>query len=669
MPLRDLLEKTWNGNLLFSALVELTYRCNLDCFYCYNDLGQRGETLSDEQYFRFFEGLAAMQVMNLTFTGGEPLAHPSFLALGRKARELGFVLRIKSNGHALRGELAEKVRRELDPFLIEISLHGATAATHDRQTRIAGSFERLMANLAELQGAGPAGQAERHPDPLERKRGRRRCSPWPTGWACACRCRPRSPRATTATWGRCRSRRRTKASAGSSACSTAASRTARRQATCTGSPNMHKNCGAGASGIAVDPFGNVYPCVQWRRPLGNLHQQPIQRDLAGVAGARRGAAAQRSGPEQDGRPRVRRPSVSPTAWASPKKKRRSAGRRRHGAAQRAPPPGNPPRARRAASRPALSLAAESELRRILAPPSRPFPRPAGRRAVGRGHGRARLRRRALPLPRALAPPGRRSCATASARSAFRPPTGSAGVAPAASPVTRNDPVPFGRKRAAAARPDRHPTTPSTAGRRNERGPRRLGFPRPDRDGAAARRPVDAGGRRAGLRLPARELFPGAGRLPAARAGRRAAAQLGRGRESGRAHLFLGPSGAGKTTAARKSRTRGLEVLSDDINACVPGTGRDASVVVEKLPFAGEMAQESTPRQSWPLGSLHRLVQGGHSRDKLRPAPDAGAPALLRALRQRRPLAATKASPPTSKAWCAAFPPSSCAANATPISGR
>ena len=83
---------------------------------------------------------------------------------------------------------------------------------------------------------------------------------------------------------------------------------------------------------------------------------------------------------------------------------------------------------------------------------------------------------------------------------------------------------------------------------------------------------------------------------------------------GKAHLFLGPSGAGKTTAARKSRDRGLEVLSDDINALC----RDVeAVVVEKLPFAGEMAQQPTPRQSWPLGSLHRLKQGGHERQPLR----------------------------------------------------
>lgn len=83
---------------------------------------------------------------------------------------------------------------------------------------------------------------------------------------------------------------------------------------------------------------------------------------------------------------------------------------------------------------------------------------------------------------------------------------------------------------------------------------------------------------------------------------------------GRAHLFLGASGAGKTTAARMSRDRGLNVLSDDINALCP---QGDEVVVEKLPFAGEMAQEPTGRQSWPLGSLHRLRKGGNSREPLR----------------------------------------------------
>ena len=61
-----------------------------------------------------------------------------------------------------------------------------------------------------------------------------------------------------------------------------------------------KHCGAGSATVTVDPFGNVYPCVQWRRRVGNLHEQSIQttwrqsreghcRDGAGVASMRPGS--------------------------------------------------------------------------------------------------------------------------------------------------------------------------------------------------------------------------------------------------------------------------------------------------------------------------------------------------------------------------------------------
>jgi MoaA/NifB/PqqE/SkfB family radical SAM enzyme len=37
-----------------------------------------------------------------------------------------------------------------------------------------------------------------------------------------------------------------------------------------------KHCGAGSSGLTVDPVGNVLACVQWRRPVGNLHRESIR---------------------------------------------------------------------------------------------------------------------------------------------------------------------------------------------------------------------------------------------------------------------------------------------------------------------------------------------------------------------------------------------------------
>jgi MoaA/NifB/PqqE/SkfB family radical SAM enzyme len=95
------------------------------------------------EYHTVLAELADMGVLNLTFTGGEPLANKDFFAIAGRARDLGFVIRIKSNGHALRGAVARRLREEVDPYIVEVSLHGASAAVHDRQTRVDGSFEPL----------------------------------------------------------------------------------------------------------------------------------------------------------------------------------------------------------------------------------------------------------------------------------------------------------------------------------------------------------------------------------------------------------------------------------------------------------------------------------------------------------------------------------------------
>jgi MoaA/NifB/PqqE/SkfB family radical SAM enzyme len=295
LSLSRVIATAWRENLLFSVLVELTYRCNLDCFFCYNDLGLKGEPLSREEYFRLFDDLREMQVLNLTLTGGEPLAHPDFLALGARARELGFVVRIKSNGHALRGELARRVRDEVDPFLIEISLHGATAATHDRQTRVPGSFDRLLANLRELRELGlrvklnstltawNEGEiegmfaiADALGLPLQVDQ---EVTPRDDGG--------REPlRVTASREGVLHLFRlqfeRGRAAAG--AVGQVEVQVARGGDDGTLPTPVDKHCGAGSSGLAIDPYGNVYPCVQWRRPVGNLHGQGLREIWRGSAG-------------------------------------------------------------------------------------------------------------------------------------------------------------------------------------------------------------------------------------------------------------------------------------------------------------------------------------------------------------------------------------------------
>jgi MoaA/NifB/PqqE/SkfB family radical SAM enzyme len=291
--LEQVVRRTWERHVLFSVTLELTYRCNLDCFFCYNDLGARGEPLSLAHYLALLDELQSMQVLHLVLTGGEPLAHPDFFAIGARGRELGFVVRVKSNGHALRGALARRLKEEVDPFVVDLSLHGASAESHDRQTRVPGSFDRLLGNVAEMLELGlrlklnatltrwnehelegmfaiadrfdlplvvnptvsPRDDGDRAPlDVAASREGLLRLFALSDARAAAREARGEPPRAES---GR------------------QADDTLPEPGPASNGASPAANCGAGTGGLTIDPYGNVLPCVQWRRPVGNLHRQSI----------------------------------------------------------------------------------------------------------------------------------------------------------------------------------------------------------------------------------------------------------------------------------------------------------------------------------------------------------------------------------------------------------
>jgi MoaA/NifB/PqqE/SkfB family radical SAM enzyme len=280
MSVDALLLRTWSENRLFSVLVELTYRCNLDCFFCYNDVAAKGTPMSFDDYRTLLQDLADMRVLNVTLTGGEPLAHPDFFRIGACARELGFVVRVKSNGHALSGRTLDRLVAEVDPFVIEVSLHGAVAETHDRQTRVPGSFVRLIDNVRamvergcrvkvnstltlwnEEETAAMYALCDALGVPL---RFDLQVSPRDDGDRSALVIAPSAAGVQRLL------RVETERSLRFEDCAPPAG----------SSPGARpeKHCGAGSAGIAVDPYGNVYPCVQWRRSVANLHSRRM-RDI------------------------------------------------------------------------------------------------------------------------------------------------------------------------------------------------------------------------------------------------------------------------------------------------------------------------------------------------------------------------------------------------------
>lgn len=282
MSYADTVKRSWNENRLMSVLLELTYACNLDCSFCYNDVTLDGQPLSLGQYRELLDDLASLGVLHLTLSGGEPLAHPHFFDIAAHARSLGFVIRIKTNGHAVKESIAQRIREEVDPFLIEVSIHGAIADTHDRQTRVPGSFERLVANIRTMKAVGLRVKANSvltrwNEDEVEDLFAL--CDE--LGVACQIdpEVKPKDdgdqgPLTIEASEeGQARYRRTLKARAKRDAEVTESpSAATARKATMAGTD---KHCGAGSNNIAIDPYGAVLPCVQWRVAVGNLHEQRV----------------------------------------------------------------------------------------------------------------------------------------------------------------------------------------------------------------------------------------------------------------------------------------------------------------------------------------------------------------------------------------------------------
>ncbi len=277
--------RTWTENRLTSVMFELTYACNLDCEFCYNDVGLGGEPMTLAEYHMVLAELADMGVLNLTFTGGEPLANKDFFAIAGRARELGFVIRIKSNGHALRGAVARRLREEVDPYIVEVSLHGASAGVHDRQTRVDGSFERLLGNLRELRDLGIrlkvnstltrynehelddmfaicdelGAQFQVDPEVKPRDNGDRT----PIALMASHAARERLGEILLE-----RAAKRVDPDAVRPTRDSRAGAEARRAQMA----GVDKHCAAGSAHITIDPVGGVLPCVQWRVTVGNVRQ-------------------------------------------------------------------------------------------------------------------------------------------------------------------------------------------------------------------------------------------------------------------------------------------------------------------------------------------------------------------------------------------------------------
>lgn len=282
--LADLSDRANRREQPLSAFLELTYACNLRCVFCFNPRHHDLVGLSVDEWRDVLDGLRGLGTLHVTLTGGEPLTHPEFFTIAEAARSRFFALRIFTNGALVDGETAARLS-DLYPAGVELSLHGANAPSHDYVTGRTGSFDALLRAVRELQARDVPLVLK---TPLTRHNeldilamvalARRLCVPYQI-----------DPRLTPKDDGDLSPLAHSASPAGAD--SVRATVDARGPA-----PEERKrrlgepNCALGRSTLAVDPEGNVFPCIQWRQTaLGNVRDAPIG-ELWRFSPARREAA-------------------------------------------------------------------------------------------------------------------------------------------------------------------------------------------------------------------------------------------------------------------------------------------------------------------------------------------------------------------------------------------
>jgi radical SAM protein with 4Fe4S-binding SPASM domain len=106
----------------------------------------RPNELTYEEHCRILDQITEAGCFWLLYTGGEVFARPDFLDIYAYAKRKGLLITLFTNGTLITPEAADRLA-EWRPFAIEITLYGYTKETHERVTRVPGSYAQCMRGI------------------------------------------------------------------------------------------------------------------------------------------------------------------------------------------------------------------------------------------------------------------------------------------------------------------------------------------------------------------------------------------------------------------------------------------------------------------------------------------------------------------------------------------
>jgi radical SAM protein with 4Fe4S-binding SPASM domain len=139
-------------NVPLSVHLDLTYRCNERCVHCYLDHDDHGE-MTTAEIKDLLDQMADAGVFYLTLSGGEILMRRDFFEIVEHARARTFCIKLKTNGVLIREKEAERLRA-LGVESVQISVYSHRPEVHDAVTKMPGSFRQTIEAVRFLRKQG-----------------------------------------------------------------------------------------------------------------------------------------------------------------------------------------------------------------------------------------------------------------------------------------------------------------------------------------------------------------------------------------------------------------------------------------------------------------------------------------------------------------------------------
>jgi AdoMet-dependent heme synthase len=151
--LEEMTRRALKLNVPLSVQLDLTYRCNERCVHCYLDHDDHGE-MTTAEIKHLLNEMAEAGVFILTLSGGEIFLRKDLFDLLEYARRtLLFCVKLKTNAIMIRDREAARIR-DLGVESVQISIYSHRPEVHDAITLVPGSLKRSLDAVRFLKSQG-----------------------------------------------------------------------------------------------------------------------------------------------------------------------------------------------------------------------------------------------------------------------------------------------------------------------------------------------------------------------------------------------------------------------------------------------------------------------------------------------------------------------------------